>query len=147
ALALVEHSHSEACTSTVVRLRLPDRLGGGEIMAASVHLSNARHTDTGPGFIETGTDAEVVQTRMAAWQDAIIGGDFNATPWSWGLRRFDAVLGYERWTRALATWPAPAAKKEYPLLPSFEFLPIDHVLSTRNWRLIGVRRGPDLGSD
>jgi endonuclease/exonuclease/phosphatase (EEP) superfamily protein YafD len=128
-LPLIEHRHAEFCESVIARLGLPASLGGGELVAASVHLPNARHG-------EPGSDADVLRTRMLTWRPAIVGGDFNATPWSWGMRRFDGVAGFDRWTRALPTWPAPAA-----------FLPIDHILSTTDWRPIRVRRGPDIGSD
>lgn len=138
-LALVEHNPSQTCANTIARLRLPATLGGEEIVVASTHLPNARHG-------EAGSDADVLMSRMSAWRHAIVGGDFNATPWSWVIRRFDAVPGFERWTRALPTWPAPAAAKEG--IPSLvAFLPIDHIFSTDDWQLIRVRRGPDLGSD
>lgn len=72
--------------------------------------------------------------------DLILAGDFNLTPWSFAMRRFDRDLGLERRTRAMASWPAIWA----PLPP---VLPIDQVFAGRAWRTVSVERGPKLGSD
>lgn len=66
----------------------------------------------------------------------IVAGDFNATPWSFALRRGDADLGLERRTRSLFTWPA--------IIP---LLPIDHIYAGPEWRTVRIERGPSLGSD
>jgi endonuclease/exonuclease/phosphatase (EEP) superfamily protein YafD len=139
---LVEPSRGTDCASAIIRLTLPDRLGGGELLAASIHLPNARHGTSG-------SEADVLRARMAAWANgnAIVAGDFNATPWSWAVRRFDGIRGFERWTRALATWPAPGAVEEKTLSSPMAFLPIDHVFATFDWRLVRARRGPAVGSD
>jgi endonuclease/exonuclease/phosphatase (EEP) superfamily protein YafD len=85
--------------------------------------------------------------RVAAFpQDAlIVTGDFNSTPWSWGLRRQDKALGLERRTHALASWPtgrfSRLAKSPFPILP------IDHVYAGKAWKTVKVERGPSLGSD
>lgn len=75
----------------------------------------------------------------------IVTGDFNATPWSWSLRRQDKALGLKRRTRALASWPSGAfsrvAKAPFPVLP------IDHVYAGKAWKTVKVERGPALGSD
>lgn len=70
----------------------------------------------------------------------IIVGDFNSTPWSFSRRREDELLGLERRTRALPTWPANG-----PF--GLAFLPIDHVYAGPGWRTVSIRRGPPLGSD
>lgn len=76
----------------------------------------------------------------------ILAGDFNSTPWSFLLRRFDRATGLQRHTRALPTWPAQAWTRLY--LPAiFPFLPIDHVYSGSQWRLVSLRRGPRTSSD
>jgi endonuclease/exonuclease/phosphatase (EEP) superfamily protein YafD len=75
----------------------------------------------------------------------IVTGDFNATPWSWSLRRQDRALGLERRTRALASWPTGQfiriAKAPFPVLP------IDQVYAGKAWKTVKVERGPSLGSD
>ena len=75
----------------------------------------------------------------------ILSGDFNATPWSFSLRRQDTAFGLERRTRALASWPA---RRWPPLgLRPPPFLPIDQVYAGKGWRTVSVTRGPPLGSD
>lgn len=75
----------------------------------------------------------------------IVTGDFNSTPWSWGLRRQDKALGLDRRTRALASWPSGdfsrVARAPFPVLP------IDHVYAGAAWKTVKVERGPSLGSD
>lgn len=75
----------------------------------------------------------------------IVTGDFNSTPWSWGLRRQDKALGLERRTRALASWPGGAFSRV--VKAPFPVLPIDHVYAGKAWKTVKVERGPVLGSD
>jgi len=78
--------------------------------------------------------------------NVILAGDFNSTPWSFGLRRFDHGAGLQRYTRALPTWPAQAWTRFY--LPAIApFLPIDHAYSGANWRLVSLQRGRKTSSD
>ena len=88
-----------------------------------------------------------VSERLSAFDRSslIVAGDFNATPWSFALRRQDARFGIPRLTRALATWPA--ARTQWGFTAPFAFLPIDHIYAGPAWRLISLRRGPPLGSD
>ena len=76
----------------------------------------------------------------------IVAGDFNMTPWSFGLRRFDERIGLERRDLALFSWPGKLTLggKALPVLP---ILPIDHVYAGADWRTVSVKRGPALGSD
>lgn len=79
-------------------------------------------------------------------RDVILAGDFNSTPWSFGLQRFDRASGLDRHTRALPTWPAqPWTRFQLPAIAAF--LPIDHVYSGSRWRLVSLRRGPRTSSD
>ena len=75
----------------------------------------------------------------------IVTGDFNSTPWSWGLRRQDKALGLERRTRALASWPTGAFSRVTSA--PFPILPIDQVYAGKAWKTVKVERGPSLGSD
>lgn len=69
----------------------------------------------------------------------IVGGDMNATPWSWAGRRLQSILAVQRRTDVTPTWPvgtwAGAA------------IPIDHIYAGAAWHDVEVRRGPALGSD
>ncbi len=78
--------------------------------------------------------------------NAVIGGDFNSTPWSFSLRRLDAAIGMERRTRGQATWPA-APITRYQIKPPFPLLAIDQVYAGKAWKTVSVKRGPGLGSD
>jgi endonuclease/exonuclease/phosphatase (EEP) superfamily protein YafD len=76
----------------------------------------------------------------------IVAGDFNLTPWSFGLHWLDGRLGLERRDRALFTWPAQVAYRHRLLSPT-PFLPLDHVYAGEAWRTVKIERGPWLGSD
>lgn len=78
-------------------------------------------------------------------RSAIITGDFNSTPWSFGLKRQDKALGMRRWTRALPSWPARQFSRV--MSSPTPFLPIDHVYAGKAWQAVEVGRGPTLGSD
>ena len=77
---------------------------------------------------------------------AILGGDFNLTPWSFALEGIDRSVRLIRRTHGLATWPNRLPANQAPLLP-FPFLPIDQIYAGAAWRTLDVRRGPRSGSD
>ena len=67
----------------------------------------------------------------------LVAGDFNATPWSRGLRAFVSqtrLSGFN--TRA--TWP---------VWLGFAGIPIDHAFVSRDLRILDIETGPDIGSD
>jgi endonuclease/exonuclease/phosphatase (EEP) superfamily protein YafD len=74
----------------------------------------------------------------------ILAGDFNLTPWSFTLQRWDQRIGLERRDRAIFSWPArlPPGRR-WPAT----FLPIDHLYAGRAWRTVSLTRGPCIGSD
>lgn len=74
----------------------------------------------------------------ASGEPSILAGDLNATPWSSAFAGL-SDRGLRRATGLAATWPAAAA--------GLMGIPIDHVLVTRQWRVVASRTGPDLGSD
>jgi endonuclease/exonuclease/phosphatase (EEP) superfamily protein YafD len=76
----------------------------------------------------------------------ILGGDFNATPWSVPMRKLDRAVGLVRRTHALPTWPAGRITTLRFPWPT-PVLPIDHVFTSADWRVVSLKRGPDLGSD
>ena len=76
----------------------------------------------------------------------IVAGDFNATPWSFALRRQDARFGLARLTRALFTWPTTRFRR-WGLRSPVPFLALDHVYAGSAWRAASVTLGPRLGSD
>ncbi|MDQ0463947.1 endonuclease/exonuclease/phosphatase (EEP) superfamily protein YafD [Caulobacter ginsengisoli] len=84
-------------------------------------------------------------TRPFRRDSLIVGGDFNSTPWSRGLRRMDGWLGLDRRTHGLASWPTalPRVGVKLPV----PLLAIDQVYAGKSWKTVSVKRGPALGSD
>src|SRR5205085_6340887 len=90
--------------------------------------------------------AVLAKPLRAMKADTILAGDFNATPWSFPLRRFERASGLHRRTHALPTFPAGQVTSRR-LRTIGPVLPIDHVYSSGGWGLVSLERGPDLGSD
>lgn len=80
----------------------------------------------------------LADAAAASSEPAILAGDLNATPWSSAFAGL-ADRGLRRASGLAPTWPASAA--------GLMGIPIDHVLVTRQWRVVASGRGPDLGSD
>ncbi|MDZ4372032.1 MAG: endonuclease/exonuclease/phosphatase family protein, partial [Phenylobacterium sp.] len=70
----------------------------------------------------------------------ILTGDFNTAPWSFAMRRADGALGLQRLDRAAWSFPARLGPTPWPA----PFLPIDHVYAGAGWRLVSLRRGPNV---
>lgn len=68
---------------------------------------------------------------------ALMVGDFNTTPWARGLFVIDSQ--FRRASGIAGSWPNAFG--------GLSVLPLDHVLASRGWQLLGSRFGPDLGSD
>lgn len=125
-----------------VRLELPARFGAGAVDVLGVHLT--RPTSA------AARRRQLVRVRAvseALAPSVLAAGDFNATPWS-RLREFDAAVPATRRTRAMFTWPAPARLfGPLRLRAPVAVAPIDHIYASADWRVVEVRRGPDVGSD
>ncbi len=70
----------------------------------------------------------------------LLAGDFNSTPWSFGLKGFEAAIALRRATQGVFSFPAV---KVLPL----PVLPIDQIYVSRAIAIEAVKRGPDVGSD
>ena len=125
-----------------VRLEFPARFGAGAVDVLGVHLTRS-------------TSAAARQSQLARVRavsgtlspSVLAAGDFNATPWS-RLREFDAVIPATRRTRAMFTWPTPSRSfSRFHLRAPVAVVPIDHIYASAEWRVLEVRRGPDVGSD
>lgn len=71
----------------------------------------------------------------------IVGGDFNATPWSYAIQNFSRRTGLKRANPDnpfLMTWPS------FGSIPQFA---IDHIFVSNDIRVLNVERGPYVGSD
>jgi endonuclease/exonuclease/phosphatase (EEP) superfamily protein YafD len=164
AASLPHHAHrlNRKRSTTLILSRLPVLASGDLSDIDPKHFAGAwaRIDDGAEPFIVFGlhltwpvpprphqAQSRAVAERLAVFDRSslIVAGDFNATPWSFALRRQDARFGIPRLTRALATWPA--ARTQWGFTLPFAILPIDHVYAGPSWRLISLRRGPRLGSD
>jgi endonuclease/exonuclease/phosphatase (EEP) superfamily protein YafD len=125
-----------------VLLELPERLGGGPIEVMGVHSGHP--VDRAATFTDV---APLAKIAAGFGPRGIIAGDFNATPWSYALRRLDGLLPLPRRTHLVFSWPTQARSFTVLGLRLPAVAPIDHVYAGRDWRLVEVRRGPDIGSD
>ncbi|WP_083276904.1 endonuclease/exonuclease/phosphatase family protein [Sphingobium phenoxybenzoativorans] len=74
----------------------------------------------------------------------IVAGDFNLTPWEFGMREFDrGIIPARRVSRALFSFPSRMNKIEH-VLP---VLPIDHFVVGSGLSVASVDRLPPTGSD
>ncbi len=94
------------------------------------------------------TQTALLASRLDGFdhKSLIVAGDFNSTPWSFSLRRQDAMFGLERRTRALFTFPVQKYSY-YHLSTPVPLLPLDHIYAGSSWKTVRVTRGPRLGSD
>jgi len=68
---------------------------------------------------------------------ALMAGDLNITPWARGLFTVEGSL--RRANGAAPSWPNAFGW--------LSVLPLDHVLASKGWQVVGGDIGPDLGSD
>ncbi len=106
----------------------------------AVHLS-ALHPmpPLDAGFAQARDRALVQEAQNLAQAGglALMAGDLNITPWARGLF---AVEGSMRRANGMApSWPNAFGW--------LSVLPLDHVLASKGWQVVGGDIGPDLGSD
>jgi endonuclease/exonuclease/phosphatase (EEP) superfamily protein YafD len=132
----------ETETATELRMTWADfEIAGAPLRVVATHLNRPY-----PANRYRAQRGELLNFIADGPSDAILAGDFNAAPWSFALRQFDDESGLTRHDRAMPTWPAAAWTRLR--LPAPEaFMPIDHIYSGGNWRLVSVRRGPRTRAD
>ena len=69
----------------------------------------------------------------------IVAGDFNFTPWTFALNRFERAARMVRHDGIAGTW---RVSSYYPAM-----FPIDHIFASPEFRLTAITRGPRTGSD
>lgn len=83
-----------------------------------------------------------VAEQAAAQPSAVVLGDLNQTPWG---------AGFSGWLQGARLQEARPRWRLSPTWPSGNMLwagiPIDHVLTTPDWRISRFEVGPDIGSD
>jgi endonuclease/exonuclease/phosphatase (EEP) superfamily protein YafD len=151
------------CTTLILSRAKPTTSGAWPAPdAAGLHSAAWATFDSGPSAFTVigdhapwprGKDHQQVQSALLASRiDAfdrrslIVAGDFNSTPWSFSLRRQDALFGLQRRTRALFTFPVQTYGR-WRLHAPFAFLAIDQIYAGSDWKTVSVERGPRLGSD
>lgn len=72
----------------------------------------------------------------------VMAGDFNMSPWTEKLGRFERGSGLKRYNTFHLTWPM--ARGNLPLVP---LVAIDNVFASPQFARIAVAPGPRLGSD
>ncbi len=158
------HCEPDVPCTTFILSRRPPRAGGVYPSPDSSGLHSAAWATFGAGpsaYTVIGDHAlwprpsqhqqsqtALLAARFAAFDrnSLIVAGDFNSTPWSFSLRRQDALFGLERRTRALFSFPVRTYSR-YRLWTPVPILPIDHIYAGKGWRTVSVRLGPRLGSD
>lgn len=98
--------------------------------------------------------------KNAALDKVVLIGDFNSTPWSYGLAYLEDLLTLQRVTHALPTWPSALVPRiqrlvrgrlaGYGLKPQplyAPFLPIDHAFIGDGFEAKSVSRHQIPGSD
>lgn len=119
----------------------------GSMASASFQGAKGPYTVVGVHYVwpdplspqEMNRSALIRALKNEPKQSLILAGDFNSTPWSFGLKAQDRQVGLERRTRALFSW---SWKRWLPPM-----LPIDHIYAGSDWKTVSVKRGPQLGSD
>jgi len=120
----------------IPRIEAVVQLPRGRVRVTALHPMPPLRTED--HFARNRTLRALADAAAASWEPAILAGDLNATPWSSAFAGL-AGRGLRRASGLAPTWPAAAV--------GLMGIPIDHVLVTRQWRVIASRTGPNLGSD
>lgn len=133
--AVTEFADGTPSTSDPVMVTVGVETLAGTLHVTGLHLS----TPVTPRRLARRNEQLAAAGDILARLDApkLVVGDFNATPWSAGLRAFllkTGLFGFN--TRP--TWP---------VWFGFAGIPIDHAFASRDLRIIDIETGPHIGSD
>jgi len=149
------------CSTMILTKTAPIQTGGWPIPFGRANLAWVKLTGPGGDYVIAGVHHAWpypvgIQPDQVPWtastlkafdqHNLILSGDFNSTPWTRALKDQDRLIGLERRTRALPTWPAYVFERRPTRFP-MPLLPIDHIYAGDAWKTVSVRRGPRLGSD
>ena len=112
---------------------------GGELLLVATH-PHAPVTAAHSHGLRSQLNA-VAAHAAAATGPCIVAGDFNATPWSVAYREFTATSGLVDTALGHGLEPTWNARLPAPRIP------IDHVFTSRDVRVMRRAVGPDIGSD
>ena len=133
--SITEFADGIPSTSDPVMVTVGVETPAGTLHVAGLHLSTPvtpRRFARRNGQFATAGDilAELEAPKLVV-------GDFNATPWSAGLRAF--LLE----TRLFGVNTRPT----WPVWFGFAGIPIDHAFASRDLRILDIETGPAIGSD
>ncbi|MEO1192192.1 MAG: endonuclease/exonuclease/phosphatase family protein [Pseudomonadota bacterium] len=113
-------------------------LGGAE----PIQLMNVHLTWPIPAEIQRRQFRWIVE-RLAALPPGprLLAGDFNSTPWSFGLSGFEAALPLARVSQGIMSWPTSLRRIPFPIVA------IDQIYVSDAFTVEAVSAGPDVGSD
>ncbi|HHG89999.1 MAG TPA: hypothetical protein ENJ90_05920 [Devosia sp.] len=94
---------------------------------------------------QAGEMSELAQAVRSVEEPLVLVGDFNSTPWSYALRKFVSEAGLSRQTRNMMTYPTIFYLGQW--VPTWPFLPIDHMMSSPGIVVHNIKTGPSAGSD
>lgn len=120
-------------------------VNGKQVELANVHVWLPFNPDLQRADLATLT--AYVKSRTGP---LIVGGDFNATPWTHRLQQFTHATKLQRFNTVHPTWPGRpnGAPPFFPRLPlRFPVLPIDNVFASAHFAKIAISAGSWLGSD
>lgn len=112
-------------------------VNGTEFELAGVHLVRPFYPE-----LQQQDIAALIAFVQARSLPLVMAGDFNLSPWTEKLQRFERSSDLRRYNTFHFTWPM--ARGNVPLLP---LVAIDHVFASPRFAKIAVTAGPRLGSD
>jgi endonuclease/exonuclease/phosphatase (EEP) superfamily protein YafD len=122
-----------------VQTTAPD---GNVVTLATTHFSQPLP----PRYHEADCEALVARLAALPGEALILAGDFNATPWSFCLKRLDRML--KPLTRRSIAWASyPARLNRWHWRWPIPFLPIDQIYAGPDWSLVRLTRVWVPGSD
>jgi endonuclease/exonuclease/phosphatase (EEP) superfamily protein YafD len=122
-----------------IRVRAGD---GREVTVATTHMVWPFPPEVRKAQLRAAADA----LHRLGPTNLILAGDFNSSPWTFGMRRQDALFRpLTRRTHAIFTWPARFSRLRLTI--GTPILAIDHVYADPALRSAHVRRLPLTGSD
>ena len=133
---------SPVCTGDGVLATALINLGGTNVLVSSVHQS-------WPWPFPQVQQFEMLRPALEPMANAhgipvIIAGDFNATPWSYNLRKYEMLTDTKRVIGSGSTW---LTNRLPEMLRPWIGLPIDQVLINNTVKARNMRTGEPAGSD
>ena len=112
-------------------------VNGTPLELAGVHLARPFYPE-----LQQQDIAALIAFAQSRTLPLVMAGDFNMSPWTEKLGRFERSSDLKRYNTFHLTWPM--ARGNVPLLP---LVAIDNVFASPRFAAIATKPGPRLGSD